>query len=94
MPVGRPHGPQQRAGSVLPGRIRAVYIRDVSDAPRDTGVAEIAARVASLGVPFAFAPDSLEAARHACEIGLLAPERLADIEADTAKDTAPGGTAV
>lgn len=90
------HDPEIYAEAVeaFPGRIRAVYIRDVSDDVRDGLVAAFADRLEARGVRFAFTPDSLAAAKHACEIGLLDPARLPDVEADTAKDTAPGGTAV
>lgn len=90
------HDPEVYAEAVeaFPGRIAAVYIRDVSDDSRDAHVNHVAERVRGLGVPFAFAEDSLTVARHACEIGLLDASRLPDVEADAAKDTAPGGTAV
>ena len=90
------HDPEiyAEAARLHPGRIAAIYLRDVSDAARDADVNRLIARVEASGVPVRFVPDSLAAARHAATIGLIASARLADVEADAAKDTAPGGTEV
>ncbi len=90
------HDPEIYAEAVRlhPGRIAAVYLRDVSDAARAADVTRLVATVEASGVPVLLVADSYAAARHAATIGLIAPSRLADIEADAAKDTAPGGTEV
>ncbi len=58
-----------------PGRIKAVYIRDVDpDRPhaRDDHVRKIAATVQSMGVPMLLVKNSTEIANHARSIGLIA----------------------
>lgn len=55
----------------FPGRIRAVYIRDVTPARRDRDVARIADEVRALGVPMVLARDTAEAAEHAAQAGLV-----------------------
>jgi phosphatidate phosphatase APP1 len=57
-----------------PGRILAVYIRDVSDDPRDAEVEALAAAAAADGVELLLVPDSTAAARHAAEHGLIVGE--------------------
>ena len=57
-----------------PGRILAVYIRDVSDERRDAEVEALAAAAAADGVELFLVPDSATAARHAAEQGLIAGE--------------------
>ncbi len=49
----------------FPNRILAVYIRDVTDEPRDSEVKEIAKKVEELGVPMFLMEDSVVAAEHA-----------------------------
>jgi phosphatidate phosphatase APP1 len=56
-----------------PGRIRAIYIRDVTTAERDAIVHKIADELKSLGVGMLLAADTTEAARHAAAKGLIAP---------------------
>ena len=57
-----------------PGRIRAIYIRDVTRGERDTAVREIARELRALGVGMLLAADTTEAARHAAANRLIAPD--------------------
>ncbi len=91
------HDPEIYAEAVerFPGRIRAVFLRDVSDDHRDASVRACTARMEAQGVDVAYFEDSLSAARYAAARGLIAPERLPDVEAEFAKDDsgAPGTAA-
>lgn len=63
-----------------PERVRAVYVRrtvDITPA-RAVEVAALARRTAAVGVPMLLVEDSVQIARHAAELGLLAD---ADVEA-------------
>ena len=64
-----------------PGRILAVYIRDVSVDARDRIVVEVADRMRADGVDMLLVADSLEAAEHAADRGLIARERVARVAA-------------
>lgn len=57
-----------------PGRILAVYIRDVSGDARDAEVEALAAAAAEDGVDLLLVPDSAVAASHAAEHGLTKDE--------------------
>lgn len=71
-----------------PGRIRAIYIRDVSDDRRDQEVRTIAHTAAESGTPMLLTADSLAAATHAAEIGLITPEGVTAVaEAMVAAET-------
>jgi phosphatidate phosphatase APP1 len=54
-----------RAAQDFPGRIRAIYIRDVTDERRDDHVRALAAQTAALGTPMLFAADTVVFAEHA-----------------------------
>ncbi len=54
-----------------PGRVRAVYIHDVSGPERDDGVDDIARRLREHGVPMLRMEDTRRAAEHAYENGLI-----------------------
>jgi len=54
-----------------PGRIKAIYIRDVSDDKRDAAVDALAEETALLGVPMIRAADSTSMALSAAELGLV-----------------------
>ena len=56
-----------------PGRVLAVYIRDVSDAGTDAAVMELREQVRGAGVDLVLAADSLNAASHAMAMGLITP---------------------
>ena len=57
-----------------PGRIRAIYIRDVTRGERDAAVREIARELRALSVEMLLAADTTEAARHAVANELIAPD--------------------
>ena len=59
-----------------PGRVSAVYIRDVTDPVRDAAVHAVAEQVRAVGVPFLLVPDTAAAAQHAAELGLIADHAL------------------
>lgn len=54
-----------------PGRVLAVFIRDVTPDLRDQVVAQIANEVKSLGVEMLYVKDSAEALTHATRLGLI-----------------------
>jgi phosphatidate phosphatase APP1 len=67
----------------FPGRVRAIYIRDVTSRRRDSEVHRIAQEVSALGVPMILADDTCVAAAHAAGAGLLAPETLEEVRKDS-----------
>lgn len=69
-----------------PGRIRAVYIRDVRLKRRTQAVCDVADRLGSLGVPMLLVDDTVEAARHAAAAGLISPDALPGIRQDRSED--------
>ena len=64
-----------------PGRIRAIYIRDVTTGARDAEVRDIAREAISLGTEMVSVRDSAAAAEHAASIGLIAPDAVPGIRA-------------
>ena len=58
-----------------PGRVLAVYVRDVAPERHDA-VRAIAAELAGHGVELVFSPDTEEARRHALDRGLIVPAAL------------------
>lgn len=87
------HDPEIFAQAVerFPGRVRAIYIRDVSPAYRDDEIQEIAARIREKDVELLLVRDSRAAAEHAAEHGYIARERLDEIESEYEQDDAPPG---
>lgn len=77
----------------FPGRIKAVYLRDVTADVRDEAVRALAATLEAAGVPVCYAETSLDAARHAVRIGLIDEKRLVDVAAEAAKDADPAAPA-
>jgi phosphatidate phosphatase APP1 len=65
-----------------PGRIKAIYIRDVSEDARDAAVWALAKTVKTQGVDMILAADSLAAAQHAVQTGLFPAAQLARIAAE------------
>ena len=63
-----------------PGRVRAVYIRDVTSAERDTEVHTIADEARGLGTPMIPVADTATAAEHAASLDLIAPDAVAGIQ--------------
>ena len=64
-----------------PGRVRAIYIRDVTSADRDAEVRTIADEARGLGAEMIPVPDTATAAEHAASVGLIAPTAVAGIRA-------------
>lgn len=56
-----------------PGRVRAIYIRDVTTRERDAAVHVIADQLRGLGVEMLLTAGTAEAAEHATDRGLIAP---------------------
>ena len=67
-----------------PGRIQAIYIRDVAATRRKVEVPDIAEEVRNLGVEMVFVPDSAAAAEHAAAKGLIAQDSVPEIQATSA----------
>lgn len=57
-----------------PGRIRTIYIRDVTTGERDLAVRRIGDELRSLGVEMLFTADTAEAIAHAAERGLISTD--------------------
>ncbi len=64
-----------------PGRILAVYIRDVNNRSRDAYVEHLSDRAWEAGVDMVMVRDTAEAARHAYTLGLLDQNEVHDVEA-------------
>jgi phosphatidate phosphatase APP1 len=75
-----------------PGRVLAVYIRDVTRrAERAEAIARLAAALAATGTPLVLAEDTLAAARDAAARGLIRPAAVDAVRADAGADAdAPG----
>jgi phosphatidate phosphatase APP1 len=72
-----------------PGRIRAVYIRDVTtDDHRDAAVQQLIGAAADHNVPMLLVADTVAAAEHAADMGLIDPDALPEIRADRQADMA------
>ena len=89
------HDPEIYAEAVRthPGRVLAVYIRDVSRHPeRSAAIGRLVTELEKDEVPLVVSEDTLGAARHAAERGWIDPAALREIEDDAAKDegTKPG----
>jgi phosphatidate phosphatase APP1 len=76
-----------------PGRVLAVYIRDVTRAAtRSDAIRRLADEVRAAGSTLVLADDTVAAARHAAEHGWIDPAALAAVTEDKREDegTAPG----
>jgi phosphatidate phosphatase APP1 len=72
-----------------PQRVRAVYIRSPRvDARRQAAVQRLAESLRPLGVPMRGVADSVAAARHAAELGLINADAVASVQADRRRDLA------
>ncbi len=71
-----------------PGRIRAIYIRDVTKDRRAEVVRKLAASVREHDVPLLLERDTLDAAHHAVELGLIRREALDEIRGKERSDEA------
>ena len=81
------HDPETYAEVVRenPGRIRAIYIRDVSggtDADRAQEVAALAAETQASGVDMLLSPHTRDFAIHAAALGLIQPLAVEEVEQD------------
>jgi phosphatidate phosphatase APP1 len=76
----------RRVVTEFPGRISAIYIRDVSHDRRDAQVRALAKAALEEKVDMLLVPDTVTAARHAAEQGWIDPQTLPDIEADRTRD--------
>jgi phosphatidate phosphatase APP1 len=63
-----------------PERIRAIYIRDVSARKRDSEIATLQDDVSNIGTPLLLAQSSLEAAKHAAELGLISQDTVTSVQ--------------
>lgn len=72
-----------------PGRILAIYIRDVSQKRRDDEVKAIIETVRESGTEILLVEDTIVAATHAIERGYIKPETLSAIQQAQRKDTPP-----
>lgn len=69
-----------------PGRILAVYIRDVTLERRDAEVRAIGEALRAMGVEVVFSADTLGAALHAAAQGLIDPAALEEIRGEQARE--------
>jgi phosphatidate phosphatase APP1 len=76
----------ERVVADFPGRIKAIYIRDVTRNRRDAQVIKISERLSSNGVEMVFTPDTEMAARHALEKGYILQDYIKEILREKAKD--------
>lgn len=75
-----------------PGRIAAVYIRNVSRSPRRSeAVSALAETVVEAGSTLLLADDTISMARHAANMGWVRPEALDEIEEEKERDEGPPG---
>lgn len=70
----------------FPGRIKAIYIRDVTAEARHAEVEQIANEVRAAGVPMLLVPDTFAAAEHAAAHGLIDAAALPKIQAKKEQD--------
>ena len=76
----------------FPGRILAVYIRNVSrDLKRPEAIRELAKEVVAAGSTLILADDTIPMAEHAVEMGWISPAALPEIREEKEKDEAPPG---
>lgn len=88
------HDPEIYAEAVHahPGRVLAVYIRDVSRHPeRSASLQRLAHELARAHVPLVSSEDTLGAARHVADRGWIEPAALREIAEDAAQDEGAGG---
>ena len=71
-----------------PTRILVIYIRDVSQDPRDVQIATIPDHLTGHGVPMVRCSNTEEAAQHALKMGLIKASSLRDVHQEKEKDEA------
>ncbi|MDQ2671444.1 MAG: DUF2183 domain-containing protein, partial [Actinomycetota bacterium] len=64
-----------------PGRVIAVYIRDVTSGKRDAEIRAMAGEARKLGTEMVAVPDTTAAAEHAASIRLVAPSAIDTVRA-------------
>jgi phosphatidate phosphatase APP1 len=87
------HDPEiyRRVVDEHPGRVLAVYIRNVSrKADRIREIEDLASAVVAAGSSLVLAADSAAIAEHAAKLGLIDPEALPAIEGEIARDRVIG----
>ncbi len=62
-----------------PGRIAAIYIRDVSKASRRRSIEALSAEIAATGTPLLLATDTRAMAQHAAEHGFISRKAVFDV---------------
>lgn len=82
------HDPEiyRQAVAAHPGRIRAVFIRDVTPDGRDAEVHALAREVEEMGVPMFLVPHTGAAAGHALRLGLVNPAHTRAVQKDVNVD--------
>jgi phosphatidate phosphatase APP1 len=75
-----------------PGRIRAIYIHDVTEPKRDEEVKRIAEELEKEGVPLVHREDTIDAARHAAESGFISAKGLEEVRRETERQEQRKGT--
>ena len=71
----------------FPGRVLAVYIREVAASPeRDEELRRIRTELEELGVEMVLAPDTVTAARHALSLGLIDELALAEVAGEKRRE--------
>ena len=74
-----------------PGRIRAIYIRDVTvQDRRDEAIRELIRTTEAFEVPMLLVSNTVAAAEHAASLGLIDPDTLPEIRADRKADEEGG----
>ncbi len=68
-----------------PERIRAIYIRNVSDPKRTDEIRALAEETAAAGSTLLLAADTVAMAQHACENGLITQDALRDVRGEKAE---------
>jgi len=80
---------------LYPGRILAIYIRNVDPNPeRSTSVQELAKEVLAAGSSLVLADDTAAAAKHATEHGWIAPEHVERVQQEKKADEGKTGEKV
>lgn len=69
-----------------PGRIKAIYIRDVTPETRDASIRELIRTAESHHVPMLLVEDTVAAAEHAASMGLIDSDTIPEIRADRRAD--------
>lgn len=91
------HDPEiyRQVVSEFPGRIQAIYIRDVTNSPeRSWSMKKLAEEVLASSSTLVISPDTLGAARHASEKGWIQSDSLSDIGDEKKADEGTAGAKV